>query len=186
MTPASRERTGAGNGTRLVLAIVAGLAPAVSFCAAADRQGGGAWPGLARHDCGADIHVVSPNGHEQVYYPPKSLFEHRAAREIQGGPHPRRGISIKSLLKSMHARSVEVAGCEQDGPQVVGVSQTPGSAYIVLTPSGILKLMREVSPGEFAASVHRVRQLTFSSTDRGASPPAPDKAPGAGSEPKRG
>src|SRR4051812_32204393 len=107
--------------------------------AAAPQQEKREWPGLARHDCGADLHVVQTDGHEQVFYPPETFYAKLPTVEINMGEQPRPAFVLSTVLDRFHAQTVKLTGCGAHEGKKLSASPETDRVFLVLTGKGLIK-----------------------------------------------
>jgi len=153
----------------------------VSVCAAAQGpgpgagghghgpQGGREWPGLRRHDCGADLHVVDVEGHERVFWPPETLLKEFETVDINQGEEPRRALALTVLLSRYNANAVEVAGCGDDRRRFS--ADDAKSAMLVLTRRGLFKIVRKDGKLGYVNVLPELKEMKFEAAPK--PPPSP-------------
>ena len=129
------------------------------------------WPGLERHDCGADLHVVQTDGHEQVFYPPETFYAKLPTVEINMGEQTRRAFALSAVLERFHAQSVELGGCGKHEPKAFAASPEAASIFLVLTGKGLIKVVQKGPHGEYSSVLNPLSQLNF--RDAAKQPPSP-------------
>ncbi len=155
----------------------AALLALISVSASAQQHGGGrrdhgrVWPGIAQHDCGADLHVIDTDGKDRVFWPPETLLKEFQTVDINQGEEPRRALDLTALLSRYKANAVEVAGCGDDKYRFS--ADESGSAMLVLTRRGLFKVVRKDAQDGYSNVVTEVKEIKFEA----AAKPPPHRHP---------
>ncbi len=131
------------------------------------------WPGIAHHECGADLHVIDASGKDQVFYPPEKLFGQINTTRINQGEQVRRAVPLPMLLSRYDAKAAEFVGCGENRRTFSADSPESQSALIVLTGKGLLKVVGKDAHGGYENVVTELKQIKFEAPAE--QPPSPPK-----------
>ncbi|HZP10981.1 MAG TPA: hypothetical protein VFB36_01025 [Nevskiaceae bacterium] len=151
----------------------AALLALTANCAAAQGQGHDRpWPGIAHHECGADLHVIGTAGIDQVFYPPETFFAQFETTQVNQGEQLRRAVPLPTLLMRFEAKAVEFLGCGDKRRSYSAGSLESEGALVVLTGKGLLKVVGKAAEGGYSNVVTELKQIKFEAPAK-----QPDAAP---------
>lgn len=132
------------------------------------------WPGIAHHDCGADLHVIGVDGQDRVFYPPELFLAQFKTRQVNQGEQLRRAVPLSMLLDHFDAKTVEFLGCGENRRSFTAGSAQSADALVVLTGKGLLKVVGKDGHGGYANILTELKQIKFeAAAKQPPSPPSP-------------